>query len=65
MQALWKAITGSGNRAVTVMGVGAVICAFGKFLMSGEIDMETLGIGFGGLIGLLARGGGTGSDAPA
>ncbi len=64
METIWKAIIGKGNRAVTIMGIGALLCALGKFLQTGELDTETLGVGFAGLVGLFARGGGTGSDAP-
>ena len=65
MQSIWKAIVGTGNRAVTIMGIGAILCGLGKWLQTGELDLETLGVGFAGIIGLLARGGGTGSDTPA
>jgi hypothetical protein len=64
MQALWKAIVGEGNRALTVIGLGAVLAAVGTFLQTGELDLTTLGVGLSGLVGVFARGGGTGSDAP-
>ena len=63
MQAFWKSMVGTGNRKTTVVGVGAILAAIGMFLQTGELNVEQFGIGLSGLVGLFARGGGTGSDA--
>ncbi len=65
MQALWKAIVGEGNRKTTIVGVGAILCAVGAFLQSGELNLELLALGLAGLGSMFARGGGTGSDSPS
>lgn len=65
MKELWKAVFGSGNRMTTAAGIGAVAASIGGWLQSGEFDANTFGIGMAGLVGLLSRGGGTGSDAPS
>jgi hypothetical protein len=65
MLKLWQAMVGEGNRKTTFMGIGALLCGLGTFFQTGELDFVTLGLGFTALVGLFARGGGTGSDTPA
>ncbi len=64
MEAIRQAILGKGNRATSILGIAAIFVALGNFLLTGELDTTSLGVGFSGLIGLFARGGGTGSDKP-
>jgi hypothetical protein len=65
MDKLRKAILGTGNRSLSIIGACLLIGGITHWLATGEFDMEAMMAAGAGLIGMLARGGGTGSDAPA
>jgi hypothetical protein len=64
MDALRQAILGKGNRATSVVGICLLLGGILSWIATGEINMEAMMAAGAGLIGMLSRGGGTGSDAP-
>ena len=65
MNALRKAILGKGNRSTSIIGACLLVGGILNWLATGEINMEAMMAAGAGLIGMLSRGGGTGSDAPS
>ena len=59
-----QAILGKGNRATTIMGVSAALVGVFVWLSTGKLDLDSFAFIALGIGNMLARGGGTGSDAP-